>query len=158
MTETITSFAMSYWYLQRSGILFKDLWFGFGVVPSYVDPDYYNQKLTEASSIYFVNLVVMQWFNLMATSTRRLSIFQHPPLFNKETQNLYLFPSILFALAMAFLWLYPPAIQEVIVTSAVPVEYWFLPFAFGIYIILIDEARRFWVRKYPKGWVARAAW
>ncbi len=158
MTETITSFAMSYWYLQRSGILFKDLWFGFGVVPSYVDPDYYNQKLTEASSIYFVNLVVMQWFNLMATRTRRLSIFQHPPLFNKETQNLYLFPSILFALAMAFLWLYPPAIQEVIVTSAVPVEYWFLPFAFGIYIILIDEARRFWVRKYPKGWVARAAW
>ncbi|KAJ6439764.1 Na/K ATPase alpha 1 subunit [Purpureocillium lavendulum] len=158
MTQTITSFAMSYWYMERNGIPFKDIWFSFGVLPSNIDPDYYQAKLTEASSIYFVNLVVMQWFNLMATRTRRLSIFQHPPVFNKETQNLYLFPSILFSLLMVFLWLYPPAIQEVIVTSPVPVEYWFLPFAFGIYIILIDEGRRYWVRKYPKGWVARAAW
>lgn len=149
---------MSYWYLERNGIAFKDLWFSFGKIPSNVAPEYYNQKLTEASSIYFVNLVVMQWFNLMATRCRRLSIFQHPPLFNKGTQNVYLFPAILFALAMAFLWLYPPAIQRVIITAAVPVEYWFLPFAFGMYIILLDEARRFWVRKYPMGLVARAAW
>ncbi len=158
VTETLASFAMSYWYLDRNGIAFRDLWFSFGKIPSNVTTEFYNQKLTEASSIYFVNLVVMQWFNLMATRCRRLSIFQHPPLFNKGTQNIYLFPAILFALVMAFLWLYPPAIQKVIITAGVPVEYWFLPFAFGIYIILIDEARRFWVRKYPKGLVARAAW
>lgn len=158
MTETLASFAMSYWYLDKNGIRFKDLWFAFGKIPGGVDPDYYNQKLTEASSIYFVNLVVMQWFNLMATRCRRLSIFQHPPLFNKETQNLYLFPTIVFSLGMIFLWLYPRSIQVVIVTAAVPVEFFFLPFTFGIYIILIDEARRFWVRKYPKGLVAKAAW
>lgn len=158
MTETLASFAMSYWYLERNGIHFKDLWFSFGVVPSYVTEDYYNQKLTEASSIYFVNLVVMQWFNLMATRCRRLSIFQHPPIFNKHTQNLYLFPAMIFALLMIFLWCYPPSIQQVIITAAVPVEHFFLPFAFGLYIILIDEARRFWVRKYPRGWVAKAAW
>lgn len=158
MTETLTSFAMSYWYLQRNGIAFKDLWFSFGKIPDNVTEDYYNQKLTEASSIYFVNLVVMQWFNLMATRTRRLSILQHPPLLNKETRNPYLLPSILFALVMAFLWLYPPAIQEVIVTSSVPVEHWFLPFGFGMYIILLDEARRYWVRRWPTGWVAWAAW
>ncbi|ODA76999.1 hypothetical protein RJ55_07516 [Drechmeria coniospora] len=158
LTETLCAFAMSYWYLERNGIAFSDLWFSFGKIPDNVTPEYYSQKLTEASSIYFVTLVVMQWFNLMATRTRRLSIFQHPPLFNKETQNLYLFPAILFSLLMAFLWLYPPAIQKVIVTSGVPVEYWFLPFAFGIYIILMDEARRYWVRRYPKGCVAKAAW
>lgn len=158
MTETLASFAMSYWYLERNGIAFKDLWFSFGKVPSYVTQEYYNQKLTEASSIYFVNLVVIQWFNLMATRCRRLSMFQHPPLWNKATQNLKLFPAILFALAMAFLWLYPPSIQRVIITAAVPVEHWFLPFAFGIYIILVDEARRFWVRKYPHGVVAKMAW
>ncbi|OAR00160.1 hypothetical protein LLEC1_01994 [Akanthomyces lecanii] len=158
MTETLASFAMSYWYLERKGIAFKDLWFSFGKVPSYVTEDYYNARLTEASSIYFVNLVVMQWFNLMAVRCRRLSIFQHPPAFKKATQNLYLFPAILFALSMAFLWCYPPAIQRVIVTAPVPVEYWFLPFAFGIYIILIDEARRFFVRKYPNGLLAWAAW
>ncbi|KJZ76883.1 hypothetical protein HIM_03760 [Hirsutella minnesotensis 3608] len=158
VTETLASFAMSFWYLQRNGIPFSDLWFSFGRLPSSIDPDYYNAKLTEASSIYFVNLVVMQWFNLMATRTRRLSIFQHPPLFNKDTENLYLFPSILFALGMAVIWLYPPAIQRVIGTAAVPVEHWFLPFAFGAWIILLDEARRFWVRKHPNGLLAKAAW
>ncbi|KAM3479241.1 hypothetical protein MY8738_005531 [Beauveria namnaoensis] len=158
MTETLASFAMSYWYLERNGIAFKDLWFSFGKIPPYVTEDYYNARLTEASSIYFVNLVVMQWFNLMAVRCRRLSIFQHPPAFNKATQNLYLFPAILFALSMVFLWCYPPAIQRVIITAPVPVEYWFLPFAFGIYIIFIDEARRFLVRKHPNSIIAKAAW
>lgn len=158
VAETLASFAMAYWYLQRNGIPFGALWLSFGRLPASMDPDYYKRKLAEASSIYFVNLVVMLWFNLMATRTRRLSIFQHPPLWNRQTQNLYLFPSILFALGMAVLWLYPPSIQAVIETAGVPVEHWFLPFAFGTLIVLGDEARRFWVRKYPDGLLAKAAW
>ncbi|KAI9641498.1 hypothetical protein NHQ30_010307 [Ciborinia camelliae] len=55
--ETLSSFAMSYWYLQRCGIPFKDLWFGYGNLPPNIDQDYYNARLAEASSIYFVNLV-----------------------------------------------------------------------------------------------------
>jgi len=57
--ETLTSFAMSYWYLQRSGISFGDLWFQCGSLPASIDQDYANARLAEASSIYFVNLVVM---------------------------------------------------------------------------------------------------
>lgn len=59
MIETICSFSMSYWYLQRNGIPFSTLWFGFGAVPDGVSEDYYTAKLNEASSIYFINLVVM---------------------------------------------------------------------------------------------------
>ncbi|KAH8729495.1 hypothetical protein BGZ61DRAFT_491819 [Ilyonectria robusta] len=158
MMETTASFAMSYWYLERNGIPFSTIWFSFGNIPDSIDPDYYTQKLYEASSIYFVNLVVMQWFNLLAVRTRRLSIIQHPPLFNKETQNLYLFPAILFALVMAFLWLYPPVFHRVLLTAEVPVEYWFLPMAFGMGIILMDEARKYGVRNWPKGILARMAW
>lgn len=158
VTETLASFAMSYWFLERNGIPFKDLWFGFGKVPDHIDPDYYSQKLNEASSIYFVNLVVMQWFNLLATRTRRLSIFQHPPILNKQTENLYLFPAILFALAMAFLWLYIPQLHPILGTTQVPVEYWFLPFAFGIYIVILDEARRWAARTWPEGFIAKIAW
>lgn len=149
---------MSYWYLERQGIAFKDLWFSFGQLPPNVTQEYYNQKLNEASSIYFVTLVVMQWFNLMATRTRRLSIFQHPPLFNKATQNWYLFPAIVFALVMAVIWLYPPSLQPIIQTAGVPVEHWFLPFTFGLFIILLDEGRRFWVRRWPDGIVGKMAW
>ena len=57
--QTVCSFSMSYWYLERNGIPFSSLWFGFGAVPDGIDPDYYNNMLNEASSIYFINLVVM---------------------------------------------------------------------------------------------------
>ena len=57
--ETISSFAMSYWYLQRNGIAFSDLWFKYGASIPGLDSDYVSQKLNEASSVYFVNLVVM---------------------------------------------------------------------------------------------------
>lgn len=59
MLETTASFAMSYWYLERSGIPFSDIWFSFGKLPPSIDPEYYQQKLNVASSIYFVNLVVL---------------------------------------------------------------------------------------------------
>lgn len=59
MIETVCSFAMAFWYLQRSGILFSDLWFKFGEIPSGIDADYYNARVNEASSIYFINLVIM---------------------------------------------------------------------------------------------------
>lgn len=156
--ETVSSFAMAYWYLERSGIPFGSIWFSFGNLPDSIDPDYYAQKLNEASSIYFVTLVVMQWFNLLAVRTRRLSLFQHPPLFNRATRNYYLFPAIFFALVMAFFWLYIPALQPTLGTTQVPVEHWFLPMAFGMVILLLDEGRKFAVRTWPKGFWARIAW
>ncbi|KAJ4003188.1 hypothetical protein NW752_011637 [Fusarium irregulare] len=156
--QTVASFAMSFWYLERQGIPFNQLWFSFGQIPDGIDPDYYLAKTNEASSIYFVNLVVMQWFNLMATRTRRLSIFQHPPLFNRETQNWYLFPAIIFSLAMAIFWLYIPPLRPVLGTTAVPVEHWFLPFAFGMFQLLLDEGRKFAVRRWPSSVLGRMAW
>ncbi|KAH9905655.1 Na,H/K antiporter P-type ATPase [Xylariomycetidae sp. FL2044] len=156
--ETVASFAMSYWYLERNGIPFSALWFSFGKLPDWIDNDYYQSKLATASSIYFVNLVVMQWFNLFSVRTRRWSVFQHPPAFNKQTQNLYLFPAIIFALCMAILWLYIPQLQPILGTAPSPVEHWFLPFAFGLFILFFDEARKYLVRKYPKSIVAKLAW
>ncbi|KAB8067270.1 hypothetical protein BDV29DRAFT_94968 [Aspergillus leporis] len=158
MLESIASFAMAYWYLERRGIPFSALWFKFGAVPPDVNPDYYQARLNEASSIYFINLVVMQWFNLMAIRTRRLSIFQHPPAFNKQTQNLLLFPAIAFALVMAIFWLYVPAFQEVLATSSVPAEHYFLPAAFGLGILCLDEMRKAAVRRWPTGVLAKCAW
>ena len=156
--ETITSFAMAYWYCQRKGVHFSALWLGYGEYPPDYNITYVNQVLAEASSIYFVNLVIMQWFNLMATRTRRLSIFQQPPAFNKATQNLWLFPAILFAMVVIFIFLYIPGLTTAINSSKIPVEYFFFPVAFGLWILLADEMRKWYVRKYPNGWVAWFAW
>ncbi|EPE34198.1 Calcium ATPase, transmembrane M [Glarea lozoyensis ATCC 20868] len=153
--ETVSSFAMAFWYLQRNGLPFGMFWFKYGELPEGVDQDFVNQKLVEASSVYFVNLVVMQYFTLLTLRTRRLSLFSHPPIFNKATQNLYIFPAILFSLAMAFFWLYIPKLQSTLGTSSVGVEYWFLPVAFGMGILLLDEGRKYFVRR---GWGERWAW
>jgi len=59
LIESVCSFTMSYWYLERKGIQFSDLWFKFGELPSGMDREFYNARLNEASSIYFMNLVVM---------------------------------------------------------------------------------------------------
>ncbi|KAF7162408.1 hypothetical protein CNMCM6106_009382 [Aspergillus hiratsukae] len=158
MIQTVASFSMSYWYLERNGIPFSALWFKFGAVPANVDPDWYTARLNEASSVYFINLVVMQWFNLMAIRTRRLSIFSHPPAFNKKTQNLLLFPAIIFAFGIAVFWLYIPTFQQVLGTTSVPAEHYFLPAAFGLGILIPDELRKAAVRRWPQGILAKIAW
>jgi len=99
-----------------------------------------------------------QWFNLMAVRTRRLSLLQHPPLFRRATRNFYLFPAIIFALLIAVFFLYVPKFQTVLGTAVVPVEHWFLPMAFGLGVLLLDEARKWAVRRNPSGWMSRIAW
>lgn len=158
LQETVCSFAMAYWYAQRRGVQFSVLWLGYGEYPANYDADYVAQVLAEASSIYFINLVIMQWFNLMATRTRRLSIFQQPPLFNQNTQNWYLFPAIIFSLAVIFIFCYVPAIQTAINSSGIPVEYFFFPMCFGLGLLLLDEGRKYCVRTWPNGFWARIAW
>ncbi|KAF2095188.1 putative H /K ATPase alpha subunit [Rhizodiscina lignyota] len=156
--ETVSSFAVGYWYLQRNGVPFSTQWFGFGQAPAGMSSDRYTELLNTASSIYFVNLVVMQWFTLHGIRTRRLSILQHPPLFRKETMNIFLYPAIIFSMLIAIFFLYVPKFQEKLATAVVPVAHWFLPMVFGLAILLLDEARKAWARKYPRGLVAKCAW
>jgi sodium/potassium-transporting ATPase subunit alpha len=151
LIETTSSFAMAYWYCQRQGLYFSVLWFGFTATPEGYDADAVAAILNRASSIYFVNLVVMQWFNLFALRTRRLSVLQH-------RWNWYLVPAIIFSLIIAIIFLYIPKFHDVLSTTTVPVAHWFLPMAFGMGLLLLDEARKFCVRTYPKSFIAKIAW
>ena len=57
--QSVSSFAMSYWFCQRQGLPFSALWFGFGEIEYGMTKAEQNAILNTASSIYFVNLVVM---------------------------------------------------------------------------------------------------
>lgn len=94
----------------------------------------------------------------MAVRTRHLSIFQHPPAFNKETQNLLLFPAIVLTLGVAVIWLYIPALQDVLNTSGVPVEHYFLPGALGLGLLCLDEGRKACYRRWPNSVFGKMAW
>ncbi|KAI5302911.1 hypothetical protein KEM56_000234 [Ascosphaera pollenicola] len=156
--ECLISFVMGFWYMSRRGIPFRDQVFTYGVMKPKYDMDYVTAVANEGSSIYFVNLVVMQFFNLLATRTRRLSIFQQWPLFKKETANPSLFISMIFALCIVFIFCYIPGLQRSVDTTSVPVEHFFLPIAFGLFLLGMDEARKYCVRRWPKGILARIAW
>ncbi|XP_014557492.1 hypothetical protein COCVIDRAFT_96915 [Bipolaris victoriae FI3] len=158
LLQCFLAFTMSFWWIERNGIPFTAMWLKFGNYDPQYSPELITKLTNEASSIYFVTLVVMQLFNLLATRTRRLSVFQQPPIFNKATQNLSLFPAMIFAIVVAFIFLYIPSLQNVIGTTTVPVEHWFLPAAFGTGLLLLDEARKYCVRNWPNGFLAKIAW
>ncbi|KAF5850735.1 hypothetical protein GGP41_010437 [Bipolaris sorokiniana] len=158
LLQCFLAFTMSFWWIERNGIPFTAMWLKFGNYDPQYSPELITKLTNEASSIYFVTLVVMQLFNLLATRTRRLSVFQQPPIFNKATQNLSLFPAMILAIAVAFIFLYIPSLQNVIGTTTVPVEHWFLPAAFGAGLLLLDEARKYCVRNWPNGFLAKIAW
>lgn len=90
-------------------------------------------------------------FNLFAVRTRRLSVLQHH-------MNWLLLPAIAFALIFAIFFLYVPKFHHVLQTAIIPAEYWFFPMAYGMSILLLDEGRKFLVRRFPRSWVARIAW
>ena len=156
--ESVVSFAMAYWFLERRGVHFSSLWFGFGNTPTNMDTNTYTAIINQASSVYFINLVVMQFFNLLAVRTRRLSVLAHPPIFRKSTRNLYLFLAIGFAIAIAFFFNYVPKFQQVLGTAQVPVQHWFLPAGFGMSLLLLDEGRKWIIRKWPNGPLSKIAW
>jgi sodium/potassium-transporting ATPase subunit alpha len=89
----------------------------------------------------------------MSVRTRRLSLLNHAPW-----RNPYLLPAIIFAMVIAIFFLYVPKFHSVLGTAIVPVEYWFLPFGFGMGLLLFDETRKFLVRKFPRSFLAKMAW
>ncbi|TKY88592.1 hypothetical protein EX895_002581 [Sporisorium graminicola] len=156
---TLTSSAMAFWYMQRNGVPFSDMWlkYGGGTVQS-LQPDRFNEVLYRANAVYFFNLVIQQWFNLLGWRTQTRSLFQQLPLGRKTTQNLYLFPAMAVSLLIAVFFSYVPAFQHVFLTRGVSVEHYFLPVAFGVAMLLLEEARKFVVQKWPHSIVAKVAW
>jgi sodium/potassium-transporting ATPase subunit alpha len=53
---------------------------------------------------------------------------------------------------------YIPGLQKVIGSTSIPAEHWFIPAAFGIALLLLDEGRKYIVRNRPQSLLARIAW
>jgi sodium/potassium-transporting ATPase subunit alpha len=164
--------SMGFRVFSRAGIPFSSLWMSYGNivvngVP--VDPVHFKTILDQAQSTYFLTLVLMHWGTLMMIRTRRLSLFQHSPIGSKKTRNLYLFGAMLITLSMLLLFLLSSFFQGIFHTRAPSVEYWFirmppgvcaltLAFGFASALILWDEARKYLVRRFPHGVLAKIAW
>ncbi|GAA5873739.1 hypothetical protein JCM3774_000154 [Rhodotorula dairenensis] len=157
LLESLTAMTGAFYFgFHRNGIPFSALWLKYGNYD--VDPDLLAEATNHAQSIYFFNLVILQWFNLLSTRTRRLSIFQQDPLFHPRTRNLRLFPAMVLALCLAVFFSYVPFFQKTFLTRGVAVEFYFLPMAYGVGMLSLDELRKWSVRRWPKGVTAKLAW
>ena len=65
---------------------------------------------------------------------------------------------MLFAIVVILIFCYIPPPQNTIDTRQVPVEYWFLPAAFGLGPLILGEYRKYCVRTWPDGSLAKIAW
>ncbi|GAA5914981.1 hypothetical protein JCM6882_001950 [Rhodosporidiobolus microsporus] len=159
LVESLTSMVGAFYFgFQRAGIPFSAMWLKYGNYD--VDPDYFAERLNVAQSIYFWNLVIIQWFNLLATRTRRRSIFQQDPVVNPMTRNLYLLPAMILALVLGIFFSYIPWFQKIFLTrgAGLKVEHFFIPMAYGVVLLAMDEGRKWANRRYPSGLLAKLAW
>lgn len=149
---------MAFLFFRSKGIPFNVLSLSYGNYPEQYSADRISELTNIASSIYFITLVIMQFFNLLSTRTRYLSIFQHKPILDKKTSNYALLVAMAFALGVTFFFNYIPWFQKVLNTAHVPVKYYFIAVGFGMVVLIYDELRKFIVRKKPNGFLAKIAW
>jgi len=147
--ECICAHVMFFTYFQNyCGMSPSDLLFSFdNFTEGFMNKtqDELNNCTNVGQSVYFVALVVCQFFNLFSTRTQRKSFFQHNPFFG-PARNPYLFLAIFISLCFALFTVYVPFMNDVFGTGPVPVEFWFLPMIFGVCLFWLDELRKFILR------------
>lgn len=112
---------------------------------------YQERKILERKgyAAYFLAIVVTQICDAFIVKTRRLSIFQ------QGMTNWVLNSGLLFTIFLAGVFLYSPGVNRAVQFELVE-WYTFIPSVpFGLIIIIYDECRKYFIRKYPNGWLAR---
>ncbi|PWN25299.1 calcium ATPase [Jaminaea rosea] len=156
---TAMSFLQCFWLLERRGLPFSSLWLHYGNNPlQNSDPDLFQAKLNEGNAAYWFTLVLAQWGTLLIVRTRKLSIFQHPPYFKPETSNFWILPTAVIALLITVFLSYIPGLQHVLNTYGVPGEVYGLGLAYAAFMLMLEEGRKYCVRTYPRGFLAKIAW
>eukprot|EP00743_Colponemidia_sp_Colp-15_P002547 GILK01002761.1.p1 GENE.GILK01002761.1~~GILK01002761.1.p1 ORF type:complete len:1120 (-),score=227.27 GILK01002761.1:234-3500(-) len=105
--------------------------------------------VTAAQSAWFASIVVCQIFNLLSSKTRRQSAI--PRLFSNKYINI----GICIELAICCFLIYVPPVHEGIANNSIPGECWAIALPFGVLILAQSELKKYFVRKYPGGFVDR---
>eukprot|EP01094_Clydonella_sp_ATCC50884_P006833 TRINITY_DN16016_c0_g1_i1.p1 TRINITY_DN16016_c0_g1~~TRINITY_DN16016_c0_g1_i1.p1 ORF type:complete len:993 (-),score=365.00 TRINITY_DN16016_c0_g1_i1:185-3163(-) len=103
--------------------------------------------LGNAQTAYFVSIVVVQWADLLACKTRKLSLFQQG--MKNMVLNFGLFSETLLAIFLC----YCPFLDIALGTRPIHPRHWLPALPFTLLILSYDELRKFTIREFPGGWV-----
>jgi sodium/potassium-transporting ATPase subunit alpha len=119
------------------------------------DKSYIENLVYVGQTVSFATLVLVQTFgNVYVTRTHKLSLFQSLP-FTKRHRNLFLFIAQAIAVAIMIIIIYVPIFNSLFHTAPIPVQFYFIPLAFCLFFIVIDELRKLLFRmglRSPNKW------
>lgn len=96
---------------------------------------------------FFITIVVVQWSELVACKTRTNSII-HQGMSNQVMNFALVFETVLAAFLSYF-----PGMDVALNMYPIKASWWIPPLPFAVVIMVYDEGRRYFIRKYPGGWV-----
>ncbi|KAI8910746.1 calcium ATPase transmembrane domain M-containing protein [Powellomyces hirtus] len=153
---------MFFFYMGEQRIAFYDIMLAYErwgtSLPkvSYSSDDLRN-FVNVGNCIYYVTMIFMQFGSLLAVRNRRVSIFQSNPFYGPRA-NWRIFIAMLVSITVGIFVIYFPPFQNVFGTAPIPTKLWFIPWAFGAGILLMDEIRKAIVRAFPQSIIAKIAW
>eukprot|EP01096_Ripella_sp_DP13-Kostka_P016065 TRINITY_DN770_c0_g1_i1.p1 TRINITY_DN770_c0_g1~~TRINITY_DN770_c0_g1_i1.p1 ORF type:complete len:1051 (-),score=455.74 TRINITY_DN770_c0_g1_i1:24-3176(-) len=112
----------------------------------------YDERINanmNANTAVFVAIVIMQWGNVIACKTRFLSLFQ------QGMRNKMLTLGMMFNFFIIIIVTYCPGIDVILGSRPLHPRHLLPAIPFSIALVCYDEMRKFFIRKYPGGWVER---
>ncbi|CAF1039319.1 unnamed protein product [Adineta ricciae] len=159
--ECFAAFFCFFWYYSAQNIPLSSIFFTYGDYGTNPPINKTTDELTiiqqNGQCIYYVALCVMQMFNLLTTRTRHVSFFQHNPFYGKA-RNWTILIGIIFSATVGLILTLVPWFNSVFKTEPVEVKYVCPAIGFGAALFIFDEIRKFFVRRYPKSFLAKMAW
>lgn len=153
-------FCFCYYWIDR-GVPFNSFMFSyekFGSDPAiHYSKAQLNQMTNVSQTVYYCSLCLFQFFNYFATRTRYTSIIKHNPIWGKG-RNWFVFGAMILSIGIQLLVTKVKWFNDTFHTAPAPVVYVLPTLGFGALWLLIDELRKFLVRKFPHSYLAKIAW
>lgn len=96
---------------------------------------------------FFLAMVQVQWADLIIAKTRKRSIFE------QGMGNYYLDFALIFETLLLICLIYIPGTPTGLRLYALSPYYWIPALPYALIIWVFDEWRRYFIRKYPKGFM-----
>ncbi|CAF3662755.1 unnamed protein product [Rotaria socialis] len=103
-----------------------------------------------AQTAYFIGVVILQFANLYGNKTSRRSVFQQGIFGNR-----FMVFAVVFTIGLACFLLYVPTLDRALNLAPNRFLWWLPAIPFFLYLFAFNEARKFFIRKYPGRFPAR---
>nr|AFU25689.1 Na+,K+ ATPase alpha-subunit 1A [Oncopeltus fasciatus]CAH1755606.1 Na,K-ATPase alpha 1A [Oncopeltus fasciatus] len=98
---------------------------------------------------FFITIVIVQWADLIISKTRRNSII------HQGMRNWALNFGLVFETVLAAFLSYCPGMDKGLQMYPLKFVWWLPGLPFMIVIFIYDEVRKYYLRRYPGGWIER---